>query len=205
MERHAGELQELVRRAQAGDAAATEELLVRHLPDLEFFLRHHGSARVLARESHADVVQSVCREVLGGLGDFEYRGPSSFRNWLFQAALNKVIDKHRYHAADMRDGALEAGQTEPGGRSPVRDAAGDGGTPSEEAMAREDAARLERALAALPKDYRDVILLARFQGCSHEEIATRLGRTVEASRTLLRRALIRLSGELAQGGGPEPG
>lgn len=189
-------LETLVARAQRGDSVALEQLLVQHLPDLKAFLREHADARVLARESQVDVVQSVLGDVVGGLGAFQYRGPNSFRNWLFQIALNKVIDKHRYHAADMRDGSREVPQAEPGSRSAVCEAFDDGASPSQAASARESAAQLERALAALPPGYREIVLLARFEGLSHEEIAARLGRTVEASRTLLRRALIRLSGEL---------
>ncbi len=187
---------DLVKRAQGGDSAALDQLLAQHLPDLQAFLRKHADARILARESHTDVVQSVWGDAIVGIGLFEYRGPNSFRDWLFQVALNKVIDKHRFQAADKRDGSRELPQTEPGGRSPVREAHDAGASPSAAASARESAAQLERALASLPNAYREVILLARFDGLSHEEIAAQLGRTVEASRTLLRRALIQLSGEL---------
>jgi RNA polymerase sigma-70 factor (ECF subfamily) len=66
-------------------------------------------------------------------------------------------------------------------------------TPSRHAIGREELERLERAFAALPDDYRSVIVLARVHGLSHAEIAGRLGRTEPATRTLLSRALARLA------------
>jgi RNA polymerase sigma factor (sigma-70 family) len=66
-------------------------------------------------------------------------------------------------------------------------------TPSRDASAREQVERFEAAYRRLGKTDREVIALARVAGLPHAEVAAQLNITPEGSRTLLRRALIRLS------------
>ena len=66
-------------------------------------------------------------------------------------------------------------------------------TPSREAIAREQLGRVEQAFESLPDDYRRVITLSRIVGLSHAEIAEVLGRTPGAVKTLLNRAVVRLT------------
>jgi RNA polymerase sigma factor (sigma-70 family) len=49
--------------------------------------------------------------------------------------------------------------------------------------------RLEKSLAALSPDHREVIRLARIEGLEVREIAARMGRTPSAVKNLLLRAL----------------
>ena len=62
-------------------------------------------------------------------------------------------------------------------------------------MAREHLELVERALDRLPAHYREVIVLARIVELPHSEIAVRLGKSVDAVRQTLVRALMKL-GEL---------
>jgi RNA polymerase sigma-70 factor (ECF subfamily) len=176
----------LLAAARAGDRGALEELLARHLAALRAFVRLRVDARVRARESCSDLVQSACREALGGLPRFEYRGEGSFRAWLFTTALNKVREHAEYHAAAKRDP----------GREEAFASHGDGGgvpsTPSQHAIAAELAERLERAFDALSETEREVLSLSRVAGLTHEQIAERTGRSSGAVRTALSRALARL-------------
>ena len=86
----------------ARNRAAVEELLVRHLPALQAWLRLRMGAQLRVRETPEDLVQSVAREALSDLGDFEWRGESAFRHWLFVRAQRKLVDKARYVGADRR-------------------------------------------------------------------------------------------------------
>ena len=181
-----------------------DALIGTHLDDLRAFVRLQVDPQLRARESCSDVVQSICREVLEDLPGFDYRGEGSFRAWLFTAALNKVRQKGEFHRAQKRDPARE-----------VRPAAGDDSqatvgaglyaslcslepTPSQHAIAHEQAERIERAMDKLPEDHREVLLLARVVGLPHEEIATRMGRSEIAVRTLLSRASVRLLAALEE-------
>jgi DNA-directed RNA polymerase specialized sigma24 family protein len=57
-------------------------------------------------ESSADIVQSICREVLTSRGNFVHQGDAAFRQWLLQVALHKLIDRRRFYA---RASATRAG------------------------------------------------------------------------------------------------
>jgi RNA polymerase sigma-70 factor (ECF subfamily) len=67
-------------------------------------------------------------------------------------------------------------------------------------MAREELATLERALAELPEDYRQVILLTRVMNLGHATVAEQMGRSETATRSLLHRALARLARLMAEQG-----
>ncbi len=88
--------------AMPPDAREIDRLLEDNLAGLRAFLRVRAGAAVRARCSNSDLVQSVCREVLEGVGNFEYRGDSAFKLWLFQTARRKIIDRARYWRRDKR-------------------------------------------------------------------------------------------------------
>lgn len=189
--------EQLAARAAAGDQAACGELLALVRPELAIFLRLHGADRFRSRESIDDVVQSVFGECLTSLGRFRPRGPGSFRAWLRQLALRKLIDKQRYHQAGTRD----LGREEPTGGTqlePFADSLHQLTTPSQVAIGREAAALLERALAELPEDQRQVVTMARLFAMPHAEIAAVLGKSEPACRMLLSRGMVRLSALLEQ-------
>ena len=181
----------LIVAATAGEPAAIDELVARNLPRLHAYVRLHMGAKLRAREGSLDVVQSVCREVLGDLGGFEYRGQAPFVRWLFTCALNKLRERDRFQHRAMRDVARE----QPEDQLPA-DAYATLLTPSRDAIGREELGRVEAAFDNLPDDYREVIALARILGFSHREIAAEMGRSETAVRTLLGRALVRLATEL---------
>lgn len=194
----------LVERATRGDPPALAELLQKHLPGLRAYLRLEAGALVRAKESCSDLVQSVCREVLGDLSAFEYRGEAAFRQWLYTAALRKVMDKNRYWQQDKRDAGREAhldgDARDSDDASRVLEQYGGFYTPSHDASMKEQLARVERAFDALSPEYRQVVTLSRIVGLSHKEIAAQLGKTEVATRHLLARAMARLSTILDEGG-----
>ena len=171
----------LVERASRGDGEAIDELLARHLPQLLGFVRRRAG-ELAAKESSSDVVQSVCR------------GEEAFRSWLFEAAVFKLRNRRRYWRAERRDVARERRILGADGETAPLDAvARTSRTPSREAVAHEDRARLAALLEQLPERYRVAVELARIRGLGHAEIAERLGISEAASRQLLTRALARLA------------
>lgn len=157
-------------------------------------LRTGGAVKL--HESTSDLVQSVCREALADLSALKTDDEASFRAWLCDAALHKIVDRARYHAAARRD----AGRRAPSGDGTDAALLAEYATfcsPSRVAMAREEAARIEAAFAKLPDDYREVIALARVAGLPHRELAARLGKSEEAVRKTLQRACARLAMLLA--------
>lgn len=193
MSENQDEIAPLVDAARGGDAAAQEELLRRNLPDLRAFLRLRLDPELRLRESCSDLVQSTCREVLGGLKDLEYRGEGPFRAWLFTVARNKLQERRRFHLAEKRRHDREDVGADLDGLlgSYSRFA-----TPSQAASGREQAERLERAFDRIPEDQREVLTLTRIAGLSTREVAEQIGRTEDATRALLARALAKLAGQL---------
>ena len=190
--------QELVARAARQDRAAIEQLLVRHLPGLEAFVRLRLGAALRARLQVPDLVQSVCREVLEDLTGFEFRGEAPFKHWLFVRAENKLREKHRYHAADRRHRDHEVPL--PDG-STFLPAYAQICSPSRDCAVQEAVVRFESAFDLLPADHQEAITLHKLVGLSHAEIAARMGRSEGAVRNLVYRGISRLALLVDQGGG----
>lgn len=180
----------LLQQASRGDGNALSALIERHLPALQRFVRLRTGPLLRQRESVSDLVQSVCRELLERQQGFEYRGEAQFRHWLYTAALNKIREHHRYHAAQRRAPGLETSE----GEARLAEVCAEELSPSQQAIARETLDRLEHAMDALPEEYREVILLCRVIQLPHEEVAAQMGRSVDSVRNLLHRALARLAG-----------
>jgi len=186
--------------APRGDPRDVESLLEEHLPAVLAYVRLHCPAVVRDHESCADVVQSVCREVLARAGGFELRGLPEFRKWLFQKVESKLVDKQRYWLAECRDPGREL--TLSADRSDFDQLYASLTSPSRAAMAREKLARFEAAFAGLGEDDRRVITLVKLQGMSGREAAGELGKSEGAVRVMLHRALARLGLQMHEAAGP---
>lgn len=180
----------LVTRAKAQNREAIEDLLVRHLPGLRSWLQLRMGAKLRSKETPEDLMQSVCREALGDLSGFEWRGEAAFRHWLYVKAQRKLVDKARYVGADKRSPDREkAIDTRVGEQSLI----GQLLSPSGEVQSAEEIERIERAFAELSADYQDAISMRRLCAMDYEQIADRMQRSVPAVRNLVHRGLSRLA------------
>lgn len=178
--------------------------LEEHLPGLRAYIQLRMGAKLSSREAPSDVLQSVCREYVEARDRVEFPDEAAFRAWLQTTARHKILEKARHHGAQRRDAAREAsaGAPEPAARDesmvlhPLDGMAADSMTPSRNAMGREQVDRLGAAMAQLSTDEQTVVRLVKLEGASHGVAAAQLGRSEEASRTLLRRALVKLSRHL---------
>src|SRR5678815_592051 len=93
--------------ARKGEPRALTSLFARNLPPLVAFIRARAGKAIAARESAADIAQSVFREVLQDADKIELKGEGAFRNWLFMQATRKVLDRAKFHGRDRRDAARE--------------------------------------------------------------------------------------------------
>ena len=181
---------ELVAAARNKDEAALQQLLVRNMPGLEAFVRLRMGATLRGLMTAPDLVQSVCREVLEDLGDFEFRGEGPFRHWLFVRAENKLREKHRYHHRGKRDQqkavSLSEGTNAITGYRTLH-------TPSKDLEVQETMRRVEAAFDQLPEDYREAVTLYKLCELSYAEIAERMNRSEGAVRNLVYRGISRLA------------
>lgn len=180
----------LVAAARHRQPGAVEQLLVRHLPGLEAFVRLRMGPALRGLLTAPDLVQSVCREVLEDLDDFEFRGEAPFKHWLFVRAENKLREKHRYHTAGKRDRHKAVPLPDATTALPAYQTLC---TPSRDLEARETMRRVEAAFDQLPEDYREAIALHKLCGLSHAEIAARMQRSEGAVRNLVYRGISRLA------------
>lgn len=193
----------LVDNAAAGDPLALEQLFARCLPRLRRLIAlKAGSA--LRHAELDDLVQEAYLEAVRQFPDYTYQGPDSFFRWLATVAMNRLANLQRMAAAHKRDRRLERplqgdGSTLVSGGVQPADA---GPGPRTLTAGMEAQARIDAALARLSVDDRDVILLARIEGLSLQEIADRLGRTRNAVALLLSRALRKLKAAMGEDEGP---
>lgn len=181
---------ELARRAGAGDRAAFAELYGRHHDALLLAVRCRLSPALRARLSSEDVLQSVVADVLSDIARFEPRGPGALARWLHTAVLNKLRNKADWYGADKRAGDVPLSDSLVGALAGSR-----AGAP--EYVDRERWEGLEQALAELPDEVREVVLLRTIEGLGNAEAADVLGKSPAATSKLYNRALARLGVRLA--------
>lgn len=176
------------------------ERILGSLPGLTRFVRRRMGPELASRESASDIVQSTCRELLRGASGFEDRGDASFERWIQAAAEHKLQNRARHWRAQRREGrarSIDARDAESHEREhDFEPEAPSSARPSQDAMLREEIERLARAFQALPPEYHAVLVRSQIDGASHEEIAREMGRSSEAVRKLVARAMARLSADL---------
>jgi RNA polymerase sigma factor (sigma-70 family) len=166
---------ELMIAVRAGEIAKLGELFERHQgPLYGFFVRHTGD-----RTASEDLVQLVFYRILKYR--HTYRDEGRFSAWIYHLA-RKVAADHFRRSAGARGG-------DPEGLDEVADDAPHAG---DRAVASDDTARLHAALAALPIETRELLVLARFQRLKHEEIARLFDTSVGAIKVRVHRALLEL-------------
>ncbi len=181
------EEKELVRRAQAGDVTAYEELLRRH--QRRVFAVVGGILR--RREDIEDVAQQVFVKAYFSLRSFDLR--SAFGTWLYKIAVNECLDYLRKKR--VRRLVYEADLSEEQIRQldNVPEQVGGAKKPREDAGRRaEQRDLLERLLGELEEKDRLMLVMKEVEGFSVEEIGEVLGLNVNTVKVRMFRARGRL-------------
>ena len=185
----------LLERIRQGDEAAFDLLFKKHQHRLAVLI-YYKLDRELRRFAEVDdILQETLLRGFRSLDSFEYRAPGSFLHWLSRIADNVIADTARFHQRQRRAGEEVPFRSEsnPEGPEPA-----DSHTPSRELREQQGVAALLARLDALPAHYREVIVLAKIEGLSTAEVASRLGKSREATALLLHRAVARLRALLEQ-------
>ena len=183
--------EELVRRANAGDEAATRELFERHVAALRARVRRGLPPALRAKVAESDVIQDAYVAAFLKLGEFEDRGDGSFARWLHVVLQRKLLNEVRRHVGGKK---RDARREMAAGSSVVRIAgASSDPSPSVAAADAEDRARVAAAIESLPGAQRDALRLVHEERLSYEDAARRLERTPDAVRKLYGRAVLALA------------
>jgi RNA polymerase sigma-70 factor (ECF subfamily) len=197
---------DLLSALRRGDTGAAEHVLLQYQPWLKLLARVELDSRLQVKLDASDVVQQTLLEACRALGQFRGATQGELLAWL-RGILAHVLahEVRRYHGTQKRDVAREVSLEQSLAQSSQRLGsllAASGTSPSQQAARHEQELLLAAALARLPDDYREVIILRNLEGLTHEEVAGRMDRSVGAVRMLWVRALTHLRGEVARGSGP---
>lgn len=192
----------LLHRAQHGDQAALEMLLVVARKYLLRLARTQIGQRLQGKADSSDLVQEALLEVHRHFGQFRGTTEAELGAWL-RSILAGLVANHvrRFLGTKQRDARLErAIALDINNSSSVfnRQLAAAIGTPSDEAVKHESSLQLAGALESLPEHYRQVIVLRHIDGLPFLQVARRMGRSLDSVEKLWVRALRALREALAE-------
>jgi RNA polymerase sigma-70 factor (ECF subfamily) len=160
---------DLVKRCQAGETEAFDELVVRYRTRIFGMIynmvHNEQDAWDLAQDSFVKAWNSIKR----------FRGQSSFYTWMYRIVMNVTIDwlrkKQVKGAGAEFDDAIQLKEIEPASKTvPKPDA-----LPYERMERSEIRAQIDNAIAQLSPEHRAVILMKEIEDMQYHEIAETLG------------------------------
>ncbi len=189
---------ELVAEALRGAQEAFREIVVRFERPVYSLI-----ARMVQDPAAAeDLAQEVFLKAFRRLQTYD--PARKFSSWLFKIAHNTAIDHLRRHVPETipLEGRKDGEEEHRGGLAAVL---ADGSTedPSVAAERRDMARSLERAIARLRPEYRELVVLFYIEGASYQEICEAADLPLGTVKTNLHRARKELAeGMVALGWGP---
>jgi RNA polymerase sigma-70 factor, ECF subfamily len=173
-----------------GDDLALNHLIERwQRPIRQFVYRsvqHEADTEDLVQETFVRVYRHRTR----------YEPRSKFSTWLFTIAVN-LCRNHVEKQQRRRTVSLDAPPSDDAS-APAREPVSPEASPAAATVTTERAAAVRAAIAELPKDLREAVLLFEYQDLSHAEIAAIVNATPKAVETRLYRARAILRERLAK-------
>jgi RNA polymerase sigma-70 factor (ECF subfamily) len=177
----------LLRRAQRGDPEAFGQLM-EPMEQLVWRVCWHYTGD---REASSDCAQDAMIRIWRGLES--YRGDCAFESWVYRIAANCCMDWLRKKKRDrsvsmepMKEQGFDPADTSPGTEDQV--------------IAKDERRRLREAIALLPEDQREALVLTQLERVSYEEAARMLDTTEGTVKSRVNRAKARLREILSAGG-----
>jgi RNA polymerase sigma-70 factor (ECF subfamily) len=197
------EVESLLTRLQAGDAAVLAVLFDHYRPRLRRLLRLRLGGRLAARLDESDVLQEAYLDAARQVEGYTRRPRVAFYVWLRGVVCQRLANLQRTHLgaacrAVHREQRLDL-------ESSAQLAAkllARGPSPSQALLKEERREYVQRALERLGPEDREVIVMRHFEGLSNAEVAEVLGLGASGATMRYGRALIRLKELLQAGLGP---
>src|SRR5262245_46629946 len=171
----------LVRLAQEGDLDAFTSLYERYLPVVYKRVRYS-----IPQQDVEDVTQEVFITAMRSLRSF--KGNAQFGTWLRVLVKRRIVDYYRRrspHETELEVDISEADQ----------------GMPEAVALPQlnlDDQIEIRRGIQALAEDHREVLLLRFAEGLQFNEIAQIRGQSLEAAKSMFRRAVEALRRQMGE-------
>ncbi len=166
--------EEWMLRLREGELQCAAHLFERYqVPLYNFFLRMGYE-----QAASEDLAQSVFERMIRYRTSF--RNDTSFKSWIYQIARNVSADyykKNRLRTSDFTEAEQIAGTEEPISQKIETD---------------ENNEVLHLAIAQLPDDQREILVLTRFQNLKYSEVADLLGMSETNAKVKAHRAIKQL-------------
>ena len=194
------QLEDLIKRARSGCADSLGRLLELYRRYLGLMARLQLDAGpIRAKCSPSDIVQETFLQANRAFENFAGNTEGELVAWLRRILASQVAMQIRRYATRGRDVNLEQqlhAQME-GSTVMLSGIMDRGKSPSQSAVRREQAVVLADALAHLPEDYREVIVLRHLRGQTFPEVAKEMGRSIDSVKGIWQRAIKQLRDLLA--------
>lgn len=178
----------LVLRARQGSDQAVEELFAKCGSRLLAFIRIRLGRDLRTRLESRDILQATLLKAFVRLDQTEAENSRSLMAWLARIAENEIHDQVDYFRRQCRDAASTV---------PLDGAATVAIKTLHSQVSRivvdQHLQQLEKALEAIGEQHQEVILLRKFHELTFPEIGERLGKSPDACRMLLARAMTALT------------
>jgi RNA polymerase sigma-70 factor, ECF subfamily len=186
--------------AQTGEPLFLGRLLELYRGYLSLLARIQIGRRLQGKVDAADLVQDTFLDAHKSWKRFRGTTERELLSWLRRILAARIADLlRRYLGSQRRDVRLEreltaeldqSSQDLDGGLLAKQD------SPSKQVVQREEGVLLADALALLPEDYREVLILRHLEGLTFPQVGQRMERTLDSVKKLWTRALDRLRGSL---------
>jgi RNA polymerase sigma-70 factor, ECF subfamily len=186
------DVKSLLQCARRGDRQALGTLLEMYRNYLIVLARLQVEPVLRAKISASDLVQETFLKAKCGLADFRGQTEPELMSWLRRILANRLTDAIRRFGGPERDvlaerrldDELDRSSMSLGRMLPAADP-----SPSDQLAQREQEVLLADALARLPDDYREVLVLRHLKGHRFGEVAELMGRSVDSVKNLWVRAI----------------
>jgi len=168
----------LIERATAGDHDSFASLYTDYLDAIYRYVYYRtGDA-----QDAEDLTEQVFIKAWKALPNYKQAGVC-FGNWLYRIAHNSIVDYHRRRKLINSDSFEQDGGFQDLAQEDALDTI----------ISAENSALLARAIARLPEEYQQIIILRFIEGLGHAEIAVIMEKSEVACRGLQHRALASLN------------
>jgi len=184
----------LFREARQGSREAIGAVFERYGDRLHALIRVRLGPQLRRRLESRDILQATLLKAFQGFERFEGSGSASLMAWMGTIARDEICDQAERFGRQKRDMARDTTLDErvEALTEPIR-------SETSRIQLQADSERLVEALDALKEEHREVILLRSYEELSFREIGERLGKSPDACRMLLARAMTALTMRMRSG------
>src|SRR6185436_10772846 len=183
---------ELLNRAKAGSPDALNRLYERCAGRVLAFIRLRLGRDLRGRLESRDILQATLIKSFERIHELKADETRSLMAWLARIAEHEIRDCADFHHRQRRDQGRETALADDAPLPALTRSA------LSRVILDERAAQLEEAIESLTPSHRDVILLRKFEELSFAEIGERLGKSEDACRMLLARAMTALTVKMSE-------